>query len=78
MDSSKWLKNKNEPTNSKNNDEKCFQYALTASLNHQEIINHPGRISNIKEFINKYNCKEINFPSSKKDWHEFEKNPTNQ
>ena len=28
----------------------------------------------MKPFINKYDWKEINFPSNKKDWNEFEKN----
>ena len=32
--------------NPKNKD-KCFQYSITAALNHQEIRNHPERISNI-------------------------------
>ena len=34
IDSPKWLKNKKETINSKNNDNNCFQYALTAALNY--------------------------------------------
>ena len=30
--------------NSKNNDEKCFQYAVTVALNYQKINNHPEEI----------------------------------
>ena len=33
IDSPKWLKNKKETINSKNNNDKCFQYALTVALN---------------------------------------------
>ena len=29
LDSPKWLKNKNSTINPKNNDHKCFQYAVT-------------------------------------------------
>ena len=33
----KWLKNKKATINSKSNDDKCFQYALTIALNYQNI-----------------------------------------
>ena len=36
IDSPKWLKNKKATINSKNNDDKCFQYALTVALNHEQ------------------------------------------
>ena len=49
-DSPKCLKNK-ATINPKNNDEKCFQYALIIALNHEQIKIHPERISNIKPFI---------------------------
>ena len=55
MDSPKWLKNKKATINPKNKDDKCFQYALTVALNHEQIKNHPERISEIKPFIHKYN-----------------------
>ena len=60
-------KNKKTSINSKNNDNKCFQYALTVALNHEQIKSHPERISNIKTFIDKYNWKEVSFLSHKKD-----------
>ena len=59
---------------SKNNDDKCFQYAITVALNHQNIKNNPERITKIKLFIDQYDWKEIHFPSNKKDWNVFEKN----
>ena len=60
--------------NLKNNDDKGFQYAIIAALNHEQIRSRPERISNIKPFIDHYNWKEIDFSSNKKDWNEFEKN----
>ena len=72
IDSPEWLQNKKATTNPKNNDDKCFQYALTVALNYQNIKNNRERISKIKPFIDQYNWKEINFPSHKKDWKKFE------
>ena len=51
IDSPKWLKNKKSTINPKNNDYKCFQYAITLALNLDKINNHPERISKIKTFI---------------------------
>ena len=67
IDSPEWLKNKKATISPKNNDDKCFQYALTVALNYQNIKNNLERISKIKPFIDQYNWKEINFPSHKKD-----------
>ena len=53
---------------------KCFQYAIIAALNHQNIDNHPEGISKLKPFINNYNLKDIDFPSHLKDWRKFEYN----
>ena len=39
IDSPEWLKNKKATINPKNNDDNCFQYALTVALNHQNIEN---------------------------------------
>ena len=72
--SPKWLKNKKATINPKNMDDKCFQFALTVALNYEQIKSHPERISKFKPFINEYDWKEINFPSHKKDWKNFESN----
>ena len=74
IDSPKWLKNKKATINSKNEDDKCFQYALTVALNDEQIKNNPERISKIKPFIDQYYWKEIDFPSTGKDWKKFESN----
>ena len=75
IDSPKWLKNKKAIINPKNNDNNCFQYALTIALTYQSIKKDPQRISKIKPFINQHNWKEIDFPAQpSKDWKKFELN----
>ena len=74
IDSPKWLKDKKSTINPKNNDDKCFQYAVTLALNLDNIDNHPERISKIKPFINQYNWKDIDFPPTNKDWRKLELN----
>ena len=67
------VKNKKATINPKiSNDDKCFQYALTVAVNHNNIVKDPQRISKINPFINKYNLKEISFSSHSKDWKKFE------
>ena len=72
--SPEWILNKRATINPKNKDNKCFQYSITVALNHQNIENHPERISNIKPFINQYNWEGIDFPVGTKDWKKFERN----
>ena len=74
IDSSKWLKDKKSTINPRNNDHKCFQYAVTLALNLNRINKHPQRISKIKPFIDHYNWKDIDFPAMSKDWKKFELN----
>ena len=72
IDSPKWLKDKKSTINPKNNDDKCFQYAVTLALNLDKIKKDPQGISKIKLFIDQYNWKDIDFPSTSKDWRKFE------
>ena len=76
INSREWIKNKGvtiNPKNTKNTkNNMCFQYAITAALNHQNIDRHPERISNLKPFINNYKWKDKEFPSHSKDWKKFE------
>ena len=74
IDSPKWLKDKKSTINPKNNDDKCFQYAVTLALNLDKIKKVPQRLSKIKPFIDQYNWKDIDFPSASKDWRKFELN----
>ena len=74
IDSPKWLKNKKSTINPKNNDNKCFEYAVTLALNLDNINKYSQRISKIKPFIDQYNWKDIDFPPTNKDWRKFELN----
>ena len=74
IDSPKWLKDKKSTINPKNNDDKCFQYAVTLALNLDNTDNPLERISKIKPFINQYSWKNIDFPPINKDWEKFELN----
>ena len=73
-DSPKWLKDEKSTINPKNNDDKCFQYAVTLALNLVKIKRDPQRISKIKPFTDQYNWKDTNFPSTSKDWKKFKLN----
>ena len=56
IDSPDRIKNKKatiSPINKKYN--KCFQYAITVTLNYEEIKKDPQRITQIKPSVNKYN-----------------------
>ena len=74
IDSSDWIKKKKAAINTRNTDDKCFQYAATVALNYEEIKRNPEIVSNVKPFINKYNWKGMNYPSKTDDWKTFEKN----
>ena len=49
--SPEFILNKKSYKNAKNEDNKRFQYPITVALNHQNIENHRGRISNIKPLL---------------------------
>ena len=72
--SPEWVVNKRATINPKNKDKKFFQYSIVVSLNHQNIKNHPERISNIGIFIHQYNWEGIEFPAGIKGRKKFERN----
>ena len=74
IDSPKWLKDKKSTINLINNDDKCFQYAVTLALNLDKIRKNPQRISKIKPFIEQYNWEDIDFPATSRDWRKLEFN----
>ena len=74
IEPAKWIKDKRSIINPKNNDYKCFQYAITVVLNHDKINKYPQIICKIKPFIDQYNGKDIDFPPTSKDWKRFEQN----
>ena len=69
IEPAKWIKDKKSIINPKNNDHKCFQYAVTLALNYDKIDRNPQRISKIRPFIDQYNWKDI-----EKNWKKFEQN----
>ena len=73
IDSLDWIKNKKATINPINKKDKCFRYAVTVALNHEEIKKDSQRLTKIKVFINKYNWEGINFPSEKDDWKKLER-----
>ena len=74
IEPAKRIKGKRSIINPKNNDYKCFQYAITVALNHDKINKHPQRVSKIKPFTGQYNWNGIEFPATSKDWKKFEQN----
>ena len=70
-----WIKNKKATINPINRkDNKCSQFAVIFELNHKQTGKHSERITKVKTFINKYNWKDVNFPSEKDDWKRLGKN----
>ena len=55
LDSAHWIKKRKAIVNLKNEDDKCFQYAVTVASTYEKIKWNSERASNIKPFINKYN-----------------------
>ena len=51
-----------------------FSTFYNCCINHQNIENHPEKISNIKPFTDQYNWEGIEFPAGIKDWKKFERN----
>ena len=74
IESAKWIKYIKSTINPKNNDYKCFQYAVTVALNSDKINKNPQRVSKIKPFIDQYNWNDTDFPSTSKDCKKFELN----
>ena len=72
--SPEWINNKKSTINPQNTeDNNCFQYSIMAALNHQNIPNHPERISNLIPFISNYNWYDPEFSAGHKDYSAFEK-----
>ena len=72
IEPAKSIKDKRSIINPKNNDYKCFQYAITVALNHHKVNRDPQRKAKIKPFIEQYNWNGIEFPATSKDWKKFE------
>ena len=57
IETPEWMKNKGATINCQNDDDKCFQYAITIALNYDEIEKHQ-RVNKVKPFIDQYNWKD--------------------
>ena len=68
------MKNRKGTINPKNEDDKCFIYAIIALLNHREIDSHLEIISKLKPYINDYNWYGLEFPTQQSDWKKIEEN----
>ena len=66
-------KSRKKPKNDDNdeNDDRCFQHAAKIVLNHEKTELHPEGDSNIKQSIDNYNWKRINYPSKIEHWKIF-------
>ena len=74
IETPEWIKIKGATINCQNDDDKCFQYAITIALNYDEIEKHHQGVNKVKPFIDQYNWKDINVPSHVGDWKKFELN----
>ena len=75
MKSPQRIVSKRATINPKNKgDNKYFEYSIIVALHHQDIENHPERLSNIYFFSHIYNWEGIEFPAGIKDWKGFERN----
>ena len=63
--------NRKATINPENNDDNCFQYALSVAL---YIRRNPQRMSKIKHFTNQYNWKDIDFASHSEGWEKIGQN----
>ena len=52
IDSPDWTKSQKATINRINKKDKCFQFAVTVVLNHQEFKKDPQMITKVKPFIN--------------------------
>ena len=68
VDSPDWIQNKKLKIILINNGDKCFQFAATVALIHEQTGKNLWRVKNINPFTNKYNLVIINFLSGKDDW----------
>ena len=55
-------------------DKKCFQWAVTATLDNEQIKEEPQRIKKIKTVTDIYDLEGKSHSSEKNDWKKIEKN----
>jgi len=70
IDLPKEIKLKKAVINPKNENNKCFMWAVL--MNFHTPKNHPERISNYKEHVNKFSWEGVEFPATKRSINAFE------
>jgi len=70
IDLPKEIKLKKAVINPKNEDNKCFMWTVLMSVHTPK--NYPERISNYKEYVNKFSWEGVEFPATKKSIDAFE------
>ena len=73
IDLPEYIKNKQCCINVKNNDEKCFAWAVLSALHPVDRKNHPDRVSKYRAYYDRYNWSGISFPVKVTDISKFEK-----
>ena len=66
-----WVARKKVIINQKNEDQKCFKWAVITASRWEEINNNPERISKLKRFEKDFDWSGIEFPVSIKDIKKF-------
>lgn len=69
----KFLANKHAIVNVKNNDEKCFMWAVLSALHNKDIINNPERVKKYEQYQDELNFTGIEFPMQVNHIDKFEK-----
>ena len=72
----KWISDKKATINVKNNDNKCFKWAVLAALHHSENT-HINNVYTYTKYENELNFNDIRFPVAISDIEKFEKNNEN-
>ena len=54
-----WIQNEKTLTNPQNKDEECFKWAVSGALHHEDIKDHPERISLLMPYEKQYNWKGL-------------------
>ena len=60
--------------NPKNDDDNCFQYAITVALTYDKMSKNHQRANKIKKYTSQYDWSEKNVQSHVDDWKKFELN----
>ena len=69
-----WIKNKKTVINTQNKDEECFKWAVIEALHHEDIKDHPERISLLRLYENQKTWQGLEFPPLIKKIDKFKKN----